>query len=191
MIGGSILLDLTANPRPPYLAGLEWWDSFNKIKDNRDKIRSSTFEVAGGEIFLLLQKSWHLGRILDCRNCQVKHIQWPGWGLGEWWWDRGVTVVQRSVTHLLIHKLHLEACYMMSPALRNHLLEFAYQLSTKTLNLLCDFGFSWSTVRLPYWDFTGQSHLQVGWWCLLCALAALHAFSSQALQFFHLVFMYL
>ena len=96
--------------------------------------------------------------------------------------DRGVMVVRRSVTHLLIHKLHLEACYMMSPALRNHLPEFPYQLSTKKLNLLCDFGFSWSTVCLPSWDYTGQSHLRVGWWYLLCALAALHAFSSQPLH---------
>ena len=55
----------------------------------------------------------------------------------------GVMVVQRSVTHLLIYKLHLEACYMMSPALWIHLPEFPYQLSTKKLNLLCDFGFSW------------------------------------------------
>ena len=96
--------------------------------------------------------------------------------------DRGVMVVRRSVTHLLIHKLHLEACYMMSPALRNHLPEFPYQLSTKKLNLLCDFGFSWSTVCLPSWDYTGRSHLRVGWWYLLCALAALHAFSSQPLH---------
>ena len=80
------------------------------------------------------------------------------------------------------HKLHLEACYMMSPALRNHLPEFPYQLSTKKLNLLCDFGFSWSTLCLPSWDYTGQSHLRVGWWYLLCALAALHAFSSQPLH---------
>ena len=64
MIGGSILLDLTANPRPRYLAGFEWWDSFNKIKVNRDKIRSSTFEVVGGGIFLLLQKSWYFTHVV-------------------------------------------------------------------------------------------------------------------------------
>lgn len=85
-------------------------------------------------------------------------------------------VVQRSVTHLLTHKLHLEACYTMSPALWNHLPEFPYQLSTKKLNLLCDFGFSRSTIRLPTGTALIDPPSGLGGGAL-CALAAFPPFS--------------
>ena len=78
-------------------------------------------------------------------------------------------VVQRSVTHLLIHKLHLEACYTMSPALWNHLPEFPYQLSTKKLNLPCDFSGLLVNRTPPHWDCTDRSPLRVGWWNPLCS----------------------